>query len=412
MYRFLSGPERRLPEDWVATQVAALDRTEGDTDILLARIAGIRTWTYVSHRGGWLLDSAHWQERTRQIEDRLSDTLHERLTERFVDRRATVIARAEPGDLVVERAQDDEVLVQGLRAGRLEGFHFVPEPGARESARGLIAAANRALREDIGHRVAELEQASDDAISLRPSGEIHWRAAVVARLLPGEDALQPRFELAPSELLDPRMKERIRRRIAAALEAHLRRELAPLFALRDAPLTGPARGLAFVLLQSLGTAPRRRVSAQIAALTPADRQALARLDVIVGREAVFVARAQDPAALARRALLYAVRHGRPPVALEWTRPSVGFDPRVSTDGYFACGFIPVGSRAVRAERLERAVALAYRHASHGPFVPGPDLASLLGCPVRDVAAILMAVGYVAGDGGTVMPRTDARRKRA
>jgi ATP-dependent RNA helicase SUPV3L1/SUV3 len=134
--------------------------------------------------------------------------------------------------------------------------------------------------------------------------------------------------------------------------------------------------------------------------------------VIVGREAVFVARAQEPDALARRALLSAVRHGRPPVALEWTRPSVGFDSRVSTDGYFACGFIPVGSRAVKADRLERAVALAYRHASRGPFVPGPDLASVLGCRVRDVAAILMALGYVAGDGGTVLPRVDARRKRA
>jgi ATP-dependent RNA helicase SUPV3L1/SUV3 len=412
IYRFLSGPERRLPEDWVAAQVAALDRTEGDTDTLLARIAGIRTWTYVAHRGGWLLDSAHWQQRTRQIEDSLSDTLHERLTERFVDRRAAVIAHADPGDLLVEGTTDGEVLVQGLRAGRLEGFHFVPEPGARDSARNLIAAANRALREDIGRRVSELEEAKEEAFSLRPSAEIHWRGAAVARLQPGEDALQPRLELVPSELLDPKMKERIRRRLAVWLEAHLRRELAPLFALRDAPLTGAARGLAFVLLQSVGTVPRRRVSAQLAALAPPDRRALARLDVTVGGYALFVTSALSPDALGLRALLYSVRHAKPLPAIAWARPSVVLDPHIATDIYLASGFVPVASRAVRADRLERAAGLASRHASRGPFVPGPDLASVLGCRVREVAGILLALGYVAGADGTLMPRADARRKRA
>jgi ATP-dependent RNA helicase SUPV3L1/SUV3 len=412
IYRFLSGPEPRLPEDWVAAQVAALDRTEGDTDTLLGRIAGIRTWTYVAHRGGWLLDSAHWQQRTRQIEDRLSDTLHERLTERFVDRRAAVIAHANPGDLLVEGTTDGEVLVQGLRAGRLEGFHFVPEPGARDSARNLIAAANRALREDIGRRVTELEEATVAAFSLRPSAEIHWRGAAVARLQAGEDALQPRLELVPSELLDPRMKERIRRRLAAWLDAHLRVELAPLFALRDAPLAGAARGLAFVLLQSLGTIPRRRVGAQLAALAPTDRRALARLDVTVGGYALFVTSALRPDALGLRALLYSVRHAKPLPAIAWARPSVALDPHISTDTYLASGFVPMASRAVRADRLERAFGLASRHANRGPFVPGPDLASVLGCRVREVAGILLALGYVAGADGTLMPRADARRKRA
>jgi ATP-dependent RNA helicase SUPV3L1/SUV3 len=411
IYRYLNGPERRLPEDWVAAQVAAIDRTEGDTDTLLARIAGIRTWTYVAHRAGWLLDPAHWQQRTRQIEDRLSDTLHERLTERFVDRRAAVIARHEPGELVVQRSVDGEVLVQGLRAGRLEGFHFIPEPGARDSARGLVAAANRALRQDIGGRVTELEEAPAEAVSLRPSAELLWRGAAVARLVAGDEALQPRLELVPSELLDPKMKERVRRRLAAWLEAELRRELAGLFTLADAPLTGAARGLAFVLLQALGTIPRRRLGAQIAGLAPADRKTLARLEVVLGRESVFVSSVLSPAALARRALLYAVRHARPMLALEWTRPSAARDPQIPTDSYLASGFVPVASRAVRADRLERSLALAYRHASGGSFAPGPDLASMLGCRVRDVATLLLALGYVAGADGKLALREPSRRKR-
>jgi ATP-dependent RNA helicase SUPV3L1/SUV3 len=405
IYRFLSGPPHRLPEDWVAGQVAALDRTEGDTDTLLARIAGIRTWTYVSNRSGWLVDPAHWQLRTREIEDRLSDTLHERLTERFVDRRAAIVARHAPGELLVEGTPDGEVTVQGLRAGRLEGFHFVSEPGARESARGLVAAANRALREDIGARVAELEEAPAAHLSLRPSGEIHWRGVALARLRPGDDALQPRVELRPAELLDPKMKERVRRRLASWLDEHVRRELAPIVELREAPVTGAARGLVFVLLQSLGTTRRRRVSAQIASLTPADRRTLAQLSVTIGREAVFVSSAMGAAALELRALLYSVRMEHPFAPLPWTRPSVALDPSTGTDSYLAAGFVPIGARAIRADRLERAIGLAHRHAARGPFVPGPDLASLLGCPVREQPPLLAALGLVAGPENTMTLRT-------
>ena len=113
VFRHLRSPAGRLPEDWVAVQVAAIDRTEGDVETLLARIAHIRTWTYVAHRSGWLADPAHWQQRTRAVEDRLSDTLHERLTEQFVERGAAVVSRISPEGAVVEVAEDGEVRVQG-----------------------------------------------------------------------------------------------------------------------------------------------------------------------------------------------------------------------------------------------------------------------------------------------------------
>ena len=136
VFAHLAGPTGRLAEDWVEPQVRRLDRTEGDIHVLLARIAAIRTWTYIAHRGSWLADPGHWQERTRGIEDRLSDTLHERLTAQFVDRRATLIARHDKGALLVEVDEHDDVLVQGLLAGRLEGFRFRPEPSLRDEGPG------------------------------------------------------------------------------------------------------------------------------------------------------------------------------------------------------------------------------------------------------------------------------------
>jgi ATP-dependent RNA helicase SUPV3L1/SUV3 len=394
----------------VASQVAALDRTDGDADVLLGRIAGIRTWTYVSHRADWVADPEHWQQRTRQIEDRLSDALHERLTERFVDRRAAVIARHDPGELIVEVGEGGVVLVQGLHAGRLDGFHFVPDPSARESARGLVAAANRALREDIGDRVEALTREPDAAFTLGDSGQVFWRGAPLARLQAGEDLLSPRIEARHSELLDPPLKDRIRRRLAAWLVAHLQGTLGPLLALREAPLSGAARGLAFALLESLGTQRRRRVAAQVSALTPAERRRLAGLHVTIGREVVFVSSVLGPQATRLRAQHFGIRHDRPRPAVPSHRPSFPMAAGLDVDLCLACGFVPVAGRAIRADRLERAVAQAYRQASRGPFRPGADLASVLGCAAGEVASVLGGLGYVVGADGTVALRGERRRR--
>src|SRR5690606_1028121 len=128
------------------------DRTEGDIDALMARIAGTRTWTYVSHRVGWLDDAAHWQERSRALEDKLSDALHERLTQRFVDRRTAVLVRrlGDGGNLMGGVSPAGEVLVEGEYVGQLEGFRFAPDGVDRgDDARPLLNAAQRVLRGEI-----------------------------------------------------------------------------------------------------------------------------------------------------------------------------------------------------------------------------------------------------------------------
>jgi len=132
-------------------------------------------------------------------------------------------------------------------------------------------------------------------LALRESGEIVFHGGAVGRMVKGDDPLSPRVEASASELLDPPQKEKVRRRLAAWLDAHLRSHLRPLFDLRDAPLSGAARGLAFTLAQSLGTMRRRRIAQQVAALKPAERRALSRLGVVIGREArqVPIERAAD-----------------------------------------------------------------------------------------------------------------------
>src|SRR5215813_4018750 len=160
VFRHLTGPSRVLPVDWVADQIARIDRVEGDIDALVQRIAYIRTWTYIAHRGDWLADSRHWQERTRAIEDRLSDALHQSLTQRFVDRRHAVLTRGLKGggELASAVTAAGDVVVEGHPVGRLEGLRFVPDSAdGTEATRSLMASARRALARELPARLRRLE---------------------------------------------------------------------------------------------------------------------------------------------------------------------------------------------------------------------------------------------------------------
>jgi ATP-dependent RNA helicase SUPV3L1/SUV3 len=409
IFRHLRSPAGRLPEDWVAAQVAALDRTEGDVETLLARIAHIRTWTYVSHRSGWLADSRHWQQRTRAVEDRLSDTLHERLTEQFVERGAAVVSRISPEGAVVEVAEDGEVRVQGLAVGRFSGLRFEPDPGLSE-ARGLRAVANRVLRAHMAERVRTLVDEPDATLALGAEGHVLWRGAPVGRLLAGDGPLSPRVEPLASDLLDPALRERVRRRLAAWVEGELRARLPSLAAEDAAGLSPPLRGLLFAWRAGLGTVSRREVSSQLASLTPADRRELSRRGISLGRLAIFAPALLRPEAVRLRALLWSVHRAAGAVPLLAGAPSVRIDPRVPSAFYVACGYVPAGPRAVRADRAERFAAAARRGNREGKPVDVAALAGIAGAPVEDVEGIMAALGFVRDRGGVF--REGARRALA
>ena len=398
IYRHLCRPGGRLPEDWVASQVAILDRVEGDTDALLARIAHIRTWTYVSHRPAWLADVGHWQERTRAVEDRLSDALHERLTEQFVDRRAALVARHGADEMVVEVTGVGEVLVQGLAAGRMEGFVYQEDASLRETATRFRGVANRALRGHIGDRVRAFAEEPDDAFTAGPDGRVRWRGAAVARLVATDDPLAPRVEPMPSDLLDAPLKEKVRRRLAAWLEGELHRHFGPLSAVADASTSGALRGILFALQQGLGSAGRKGVSRAVSALTAEERRELGRFGVSLGRLNLYFSSLLAPDVLQWRALLHGLRQPGPlPGPLG--SPSIAIEAGVAGAAYSACGYQPVGPRAVRVDRLEHLAAAARRADRDGSFAISREMLTAAGVGADDMREMLAALGFPRADDG-------------
>lgn len=311
IYKYLASDAARLPDDWVAAQIQRIDRVDGDIESLVSRIADIRTWTYIAHRGDWLEDAAGWQQKARAIEDRLSDALHDRLTQRFVDKRAMVLARRKEGEEPLAAiVASGEVIVEGEVLGRLRGFRFdldsTIEP---DHARASLAAVRRILATEVPQRILRFEQDNDGSFLLDREGALTWRGAPVGRVIRGDTVLTPGVEIAASDYLDGPGRERLRQRLIAWLNRHLRAQLKPLFGLSGAELSGAARGIAYQTIESLGLVPRHVVARQVTDLSKADRKALAELGLRIGRESIFMPALLNPKTANLRAVLWATFAG-------------------------------------------------------------------------------------------------------
>jgi ATP-dependent RNA helicase SUPV3L1/SUV3 len=396
----LAGPHERLPIAWVAGQMASLDRVDGDIDTLMARIAHIRTWTYITHRGDWVEDTAEWQERARGIEDRLSDALHESITQRFVDRRSAFLVRqlASDGELIAAVSKAGEVLVEGAYVGRIDGLRFVPDSVDGVEMRMLIAAASRVLRGEITARTRLLATDADEAFAIGPDGELRWRGAVVGRMVAGEKLVAPRAEPVAGDFLEGEAREKVRRRLQEFLREDIERRLAPLFAAHALPLGGVGRGLVYQLVDALGCLPAADAADQVAALAPPDRKALSRLGVRFGTESVYFEPLLRTNTIRFRALLWAIRQGRLaprlPSARRLAKP-IEIDPGLPPSFYAAIGLRVLDGLALRPDRLERLAAAARRLARQGPFEAGAELSAVAGVEPPALRRLLAPLGYRA-----------------
>ncbi|HYD69861.1 MAG TPA: disulfide oxidoreductase, partial [Azospirillum sp.] len=337
--------------------------------------------------------------------------------QRFIDRRSAMLVRTlkDGRDLMAGVRDDGEVVVEGHPVGHLEGFRFVPDaPDRSEEARALLTAARRALRDEIASRVRTLEQEPDAAFALTPVGEVTWNGLPVARLGAGPSVLAPAVLPNPEALLDQGQSDRVRARLERWLRAHVAARLKPLLALRDAEeLSGPARGLAFQLVEGLGVLPRAPVAKLIEGLEKTDRRDVAKRGVRLGVTHLYLPALAKPGAVELRALLWAVHKGlalpapTPPAG----RVSVAAEPGVPAGFWEAIGYPLAGPRAVRVDMLDRLETEMLKQAKEGTATPEPALAQIIGVGPDDLAAVLGGLGYtrtVAEDGAATWRRRRGR----
>jgi ATP-dependent RNA helicase SUPV3L1/SUV3 len=416
LFEHLTEGGERVPAAWMAGQFKQVDRTDGEIDALSMRLASVRTLAYVANRPDWLADPVHWQEVTRALEDRLSDTLHEKLMARFIDRRTSALIRGlgQSEELLAGVAADGAVTVEGHFVGRLSGLAFEAERGATTlEAKALRAAAQRAVGPEIARRLGKIAAEPDDAFALAPDGLVLWRGEAAATLI-GDRPYAPRVRLF-GELGPPAARERAGRRLEAFLAAEAGRRLPSLRRLEEAvasgALKGLPRGLAYRLIEAGGVLARIGLEAELKSLSQAERRSLRSLGVRIGANALYLPELAGPAR--SFALPFALA-----AAADWTPKPDALallpEPPPPPRAISLRGLVAVGRYAAPVEQLERLDELLRSAAKQGEGALFSDQArEELGWSDAEARAVLRALGYVpVGKGPTQVWRKRAEPKRA
>ena len=380
VFRQLASARGTVSADWMDERIKGLDLTTGAIDDLLTRLAFIRTWTYIAHRPDWTPDPEHWRARTRAIEDRVSDALHEQLVARFVDRRRTSV--------VAPARQNDGPPLGGSPFAVLAELATSAQP----------AAPSTSWLED-------LIDAPHERITFDPSARVSFDGRQVARLVRGADLLRPDVALLDSIDQSRGLRSRLQRRLVAAARDLAGEILAPLRSDDLGEVSGAVRGLVYQLEQGLGTISARAAREQLRALTKDERRQLEQCGVRVGHHMVFLLPALKPAMVKRRVALATAFWGTESIAPASSAVSIPVAEAAPAELCEAVGFPRAGGLAVRADVLERVARMLHGASRRGPFTPDDRVRQRLCCSTTDLAPVVEALGYRAvGDGRFVAPR--------
>ncbi len=430
LYKHLSEGDGHIPSTWFAQEVARLEDVRGDVETIAGRVAAVRTWAYIAHRADWLAEPERWAARTVEVEERLSDALHASLTQRFVDKRTTVLLRqigSDAGALPVVIGEQGEVMVEDHSIGTLEGFRFTVAADARAGdKRLLLAAAEKRLGKELGRRARELAAAADadfslsspPPLSVRPElvegrvdtedrasttpdqvrglTEVFWRGIVVGVVTSGPNLAQPRVKLDRAlDRLDPSDRKAVQARIDRWMAEQLTQHL-PVFgkldaATRDADASGPLRAMAAALLQSGGILPRRAAGQLVEALDPLARRELRRLGVTIGTLDLFAPALLKAGPTQWRRTLMGLTEAPREGATVLLRGAPGAD--------LTHGFRPLGQQAVRIDLVERIARTAHDSRMKGsqggraPFAPDSALATSIGLQPDTLSRLMAQLGF-------------------
>ncbi|MDP5086149.1 MAG: helicase-related protein [Yoonia sp.] len=390
--------------NWFGLQVRRIDRTDGDIDTLSKRLAYIRTWTYVAQRNGWLVDESHWREETRAVEDRLSDALHGALTQRFVDRRTSILLRRlkQKESLLADVNEKGEVTVEGEFVGRLEGFRFrMDKAGSPDEAKTLRQASVQALVPKFHLLADRFYNAPDPEIDFTEQGGLMWGDQAVGKLVAGADPFKPSISVFVDEEAGPDVAAKVQRRLQHFIDRKIASGFEPILALRnDEALTGAAKGFAYRMAEGFGIIPRGDVADEVKALDQDARGALRKHGVRFGQFTVFMPLLLKPAPTRLRLVLWSLSKGlaefpeSPPPGLV-TVPAA----KDAVAGYYAmAGYRAAGERAIRIDMLERLADMLRDKDSRGGFEANPDMLSITGMTLEQFADLMTGLGYKAEKG--------------
>ncbi|MDB4192673.1 helicase-related protein [Candidatus Pelagibacter sp.] len=401
VFSFLNGKDGKITNDYMRLQLIKLDKLEGNVDSLSNRIANVRTWSYVSNKINWVESQSYWIEKTKLLEDRLSDRLHEELTKTFIDKRASVLARGLKQDIEfkTEIMEDNKVIIDGQFIGDLKGLRFEIDlkAGALETD---IKSLKKAARQTVGPELQKRIQSIIDTglIEIKDDFKIYWKNFPIAKLIAGKDYLNPDIFLIVDDILENDDKQKLSEFIGNWIKEKIKLVLKSLIDLKNLKESNSSiKALAYQLYENNGVIKREVVAEYLKKLGQDERKILRDLGVKFGRYHVFLFRLLKPEAVSLRTLLWKNFNQK---KLNLTPPTFGLnflDDKNIKDKHFMllCGFENFDNYYVRIDILERLfVQIINSDPEKGKEIKLiPEMLNLLGCSKENFKKLIEKMNY-------------------
>ncbi|WP_435090330.1 helicase-related protein [Candidatus Pelagibacter bacterium nBUS_30] len=402
VFKYLSSGKHQITDDFMRLQLIKLDKLEGNVDSLSNRIANVRTWSYVSNKNNWTENQDYWIEKTKHLEDRLSDRLHEELTKTFIDKRASVLARGLKQDMEfkTEILENNNVMIDNHFIGKINGLKLELDlkKGALETD---IKSLKKAARQSIGPELEKRIQTIIDTglIKLNDDFKIYWNDFPIAKLISGNDYLNPNFELIIDETVEKTQKQKLSEYIDKWIQNKINTILKSLVDLKNLKENNSSvKALAYQLYENNGVLKREQVTEYLKTLEQNERKILRELGVKFGRYHVFLYQLIKPEAVALRTLLWKNFHQK---YYNLKPPTFGLNFLEDKDSknksfMLLCGFEKFENLFVRIDILERLFMLIINSSGSNEkkeIKMIPEMLNLLGCSKDNFKKLLQRMGY-------------------
>ena len=399
VFDFLSSKSGKVTNDYMKKQLEHLDRYDGNIDTLTNRISNVRTWSYVANKKNWSNNSDYWVERTKYIEDKLSDKLHEELTKSFIDKRISILSRNLKQDitLTTEIKNQNEVIIDGQYMGKLNGLRLnldLKSGSLKTDIKSLKKAARQAISPELMKRANRIIESG--TLEINDDHKIYWLDNPIAYISKGKDYLNPKLELLVDEAIDVESREKLQINLEKKLHSLISTELSDLVNLSKSKFKNNyVRALCYQLFENNGVMKREMIHQMIKNISKEDRSSLRRAGIKLGRYHIFLPKMLKPGAVNLRVKLWKLffpedkKHTIPKSGLNFLKD----ESKKNNKFLLICGFENFGKFYVRVDILERLFLKIIENTKESIFKIDSDMINLIGCNKESFFKLLELMHY-------------------
>ncbi|MDP7541600.1 MAG: helicase-related protein [Candidatus Pelagibacter bacterium] len=401
IFGFLNSKKGKIINNYMKQQLSLLNKLDGNVDSISNRIANVRTWSYVSNKINWVENQDYWIERTKSLEDKLSDRLHEELTKSFIDKRASVLSKGLKQDITFDTQilENEKVMINNQFIGQLKGLKLELDLkiGALDTdIKSLKKAARQNVGPEILKRIEQIKRTS--LVELQDDFKIYWGRFPIAKLSPGKDYLNPELLLIIDDMIESSNQLELSNYLMNWLNNKIKDDLKSLIDLKQIKINNPSiRALAYQLYENNGVIKREHVSNLLNKLGQEERKILRELGVKFGRYHIFLYKLFKPNTVSLRISLWKNYHQK---YFQLKPPTFGlnFLEQKNSDNknfMLLCGFEKFDQFFIRIDILERLFVKIMNSnlENKNEIKLIPEMLNLLGCSKDNFIKLIQKMNY-------------------